>query len=159
MCNHPMIIKLIDMFEDSKSIFIILEYLEGKHLFDYINKHKPSETRIKTIMKQILLGLKYLHYHGIAHRDIKLENIMMTSMEVDALPKYIDFGLSKVFTPNEKSQDPYGTLAYCSPEIILNKPHRLSTDIWSTGVMLHICLTNRIPFITNDKKVTFRNIV
>jgi serine/threonine protein kinase len=77
----------------------------------------------------------------------------------NAIPKFIDFGLSKVLLPDERSSDPYGTLMYCSPEIILGKPHTKMTDIWSMGIVLYVLLTNRMPFVTMDRKETSRNIV
>ena len=67
-------------------------------------------------------------------------------------PKLIDFGLSKVLMPGEKSADPYGTLAYCSPEIIAKKPHTTKTDVWSLGIVLYTMLTRRMPFIANDEE-------
>ena len=78
-----------------------------------------NENKTRSMMKDVFNGLRYLHDIGIVHRDIKLENVMMSSLKPNGVPKFIDFGLSKVFTPNEKSSDPYGTIAYCSPEIIL----------------------------------------
>jgi serine/threonine protein kinase len=73
--------------------------------------------------------------------------------------KLIDFGLSKFFTPDEFCQKPTGTLAYCSPEIVLSRPHNRSTDIWSMGIMLYASFARRMPFITADKKETVMNIV
>ncbi len=102
---------------------------------------------------------------GVAHRDIKLENIMMSNDAMSSflmgtsIPKFIDFGLSKVLLSDELSTDPYGTLMYCSPEIILGKPHNHNTDIWSMGIVLYVLLTNRMPFVTMDRKETSRNIV
>jgi serine/threonine protein kinase len=102
---------------------------------------------------------------GILHRDIKLENIMMSNESMNAflmgqaIPKFIDFGLSKVLLSDERSSDPYGTLMYCSPEIILGKPHFKATDIWSLGIVLYVLLTNRMPFVTMDRRETSKNIV
>ncbi len=73
--------------------------------------------------------------------------------------KLIDFGLSKFFTPDETCQRPTGTLAYCSPEIVLARAHNKSTDIWSAGIMLYASFARRMPFITADKKETVMNIV
>ena len=125
-----------------------------------LNLLNNSESNIKNLMSQLLSGVKYLHDLGIAHRDLKLDNIMMTSSDcLHATPKLIDFGLSKVFTPHETSTDPFGTLAYCAPEVILQKPHRKNLDVWSLGVLLHVLLTNNFPFIVNDRKQTCHNIV
>ena len=64
-------------------------------------------------------ALYYLHSYGIAHRDIKLENILMTDDTDKAELKLVDFGLSKIFGPNETSKDPFGTLSYVAPEVLL----------------------------------------
>jgi serine/threonine protein kinase len=77
-------------------------------------------------------------------------------------PKLIDFGLSKVLLPGEKSSDPYdpyGTLSYCSPEIIAKTPHNTKTDVWSLGIVLYTMLTRRMPFIANDEEQTKNNIL
>jgi serine/threonine protein kinase len=72
----------------------------------------------------------------------------------------IDFGLSKVLVPClERSVDPYGTLAYCSPEIISKKPHSSKTDVWSLGIVLYTMLTRRMPFISQDEEQTKNNIL
>jgi serine/threonine protein kinase len=91
-------------------------------------------------MHELFLGLQHLQKLGVAHRDIKLDNIMMTSDEEDATPKFIDFGLSKVFYHGETSDDRYGTLAFCSPEVIMGKNHTFATDVWSMGVVMHFLL-------------------
>jgi calcium-dependent protein kinase len=76
-----------------------------------------------------------------------------------AVPKLIDFGLSKIFLTNEKSTDKFGTIAYCPPEILLGKEHWSCADVWSLGICLHVTLTNRVPFVSLDKKQTVKNIV
>jgi serine/threonine protein kinase len=64
-----------------------------------------------------------------------------------------------VLLPGERSADPYGTLAYCSPEIIAKKPHTTKTDVWSLGIVLYTMLTRRMPFIANDEEQTKNNIL
>ncbi len=75
------------------------------------------------------------------------------------VPKFIDFGLSKIILHGETSEDRFGTIAYCSPEILLGQMHSHQTDIWSLGVVLHVMLSGIFPFISPDKAQTKRNIV
>ena len=164
--NHPNIIRMHDYFEDAHNFYMVLEYLEGKDLFNFISQNKMEEKHISYMFKQLLMGLKYMHeVLGVVHRDIKLENIMMSGETMNdflaggARPKFIDFGLSKTLIPGERSTDPFGTLIYCSPEVILGAPHTKNTDIWSIGIVLYALLTDRMPFVTFDKRETSKNIV
>lgn len=158
--SHPHIIRLIDVLEDDKHFYVVLEYLDGRDLFEYMNRNFMNELKAKRIVYSVFRAVKYLHSFGIVHRDIKLENIVMTSRDnQQALPKLIDFGLSKIFLTDEKSSDKFGTIAYCPPEILLSREHTSSADIWSMGICLHVVLTNRVPFVSLDKKQTVKNIV
>jgi calcium-dependent protein kinase len=94
------------------------------------------------------------------HRDIKLENIMITQDSNGLpLPKLIDFGLSTILIRGETSRDRYGTLVYSSPEILLGSFHYQATDIWSLGILFHLLLVGIFPFLSDDKNITKRNIV
>ena len=105
-------------------------------------------------MREILSGLAYLHEIGIVHRDIKLDNIMMSSEESEeaAIPKIIDFGLATIMTHGEKNTEAYGTVAYCSPEIIAKKAYQHGTDMWSLGVVFYVLISGYFPFIAKEKK-------
>jgi protein-serine/threonine kinase len=96
MCQHPNIINIIDVYESLDYIFIILKYMEGGDLFDFLEltNHYIEEKFALKIFKQVVEGVKYLHDLGIIHRDLKIENIMMSSKREDAVPKIVDFGLS-----------------------------------------------------------------
>jgi serine/threonine protein kinase len=89
---------------------------------------------------------KYFNSFGIIHRDIKLENILVTSQGDDAQLKISDFGLSKILGPGETCKDPFGTMSYVAPEVLLSKPYNKACDIWSMGVVVYVLLSGLMPF-------------
>ena len=108
------------MFENADYYYIVLDYMEGKDMFDYLKKRsfKISEKRAWDLIYQIAKAIQYLHSFGIVHRDLKLENIMMSSDKDNAVPKVVDFGLAKMMGPSEKADEPFGTLGYVAPEVL-----------------------------------------
>lgn len=149
------------MFENSEYIYIVMEYLSGGPLLSYFKerKYKLKETRVRDIAHQIATALFYLKSFGIAHRDMKPDNIMMASKDEDSEIKLIDFGLSKIIGPKERSKDPFGTIPYAAPEIILRKPYSHSVDIWSLGVTVFFLLTGFHPFDSHDQQELLKKIV
>ena len=158
MCQHQNIIKLLDLFESSNHYFIVLEYMQGKDLFDYIAKRNYSlpEERAKVVIFQVLQGVRYLHRFGIVHRDLKLENIMMSNSTDRAVPKIVDFGLSKIIGPNETATEPFGTLGYVAPEVLKKQPYSFSCDMWSIGCILYALISGSLPFDHNNQKELMR---
>jgi serine/threonine protein kinase len=152
MCQHPYIIRLLDIFENEDNIYIVMENLSGGDLFTYMEKRKftVTEHRAKTIAHQIATSLYYLHSFGICHRDLKPANLfVMPTGEV----KIIDFGESKdYFREGEDGGDAAtatirGTPQYLSP--ILWKAHVVDgnsrfakhnifkSDVFSIGLMFY----------------------
>ena len=127
---------------------MVLEYMRGQDLFDYFQKRDLSlkEERVKEIAYQIGLGLEYLHKYGIVHRDLKLENIMMTDSSDSACPKLVDFGLAKMMAPNQKASEPFGTVGYVAPEVLSKASYSFSIDLWSFGVIIYVLLCGCLPF-------------
>ena len=156
VCYSNYIVKVFDTFEDEHFLYIIMECVKGENLLMHLMAKERTEKVIKETMQHLVLGLKYMHSIGIAHRDIKFENIIVDAQS--GIPKYIDFGLSKVFVVGETSFDRYGSVAFSSPEVLLGKSHNLKTDIWSLGIVLHALLTGTLPFLSDDKHKTKRNI-
>ena len=152
ICQHPNIIRLLDVFENQEYIFIVMEHLGGGSLLQYFKErdYKLPETRIKVLAHQIAAAMFYLKRFGIAHRDLKPDNMMMSTAEDDSDIKIIDFGLSKIIGPKERSKDPFGTIPYAAPEIILRKPYNHSVDIWSYGVTLFFLITGFHPFDSEE---------
>ena len=120
MCQHPNIINLVDLFENSEYYYIVLDYMAGSDLFDYLQGRdfNLGEDRVRELTYQLALGIKYLHNYGIVHRDLKLENIMMSDKTHKAIPKLVDFGLAKMIGSREKTHEPFGTLGYVAPEVL-----------------------------------------
>ncbi|TNV87671.1 hypothetical protein FGO68_gene12375 [Halteria grandinella] len=165
--NHQGVIQVYDVFEDSQYFSIAMECVTGGSLQEWImNVQKPSqfnEDSAREMMRQVTESISYIHKRGIAHRDIKLENIMIAKFE-DAqggeklVPKLVDFGLSGVFLGAERSLQTVGSVAFLSPEIVKTTPHTLNTDIWSIGIVFYISLTGRFPFIAQNVEQTMNNI-
>lgn len=127
---------------------MVLEYMQGQDLFDYFQKRDLNlkEERVKEIAYQIGLGIEYLHKYGIVHRDLKLENIMMTDSTEGAYPKLVDFGLAKMMAPNQKANEPFGTVGYVAPEVLKRTSYSFSIDLWSFGVIIYVLLCGCLPF-------------
>ena len=161
ICQHPNIIRLYDIFENIDYIYIIMEYCPGGDLFSYLEqrKFKISEERAAIIMNKICEAVFYFQsYFGVIHRDLKPENVLLTSSSDDSDIRILDFGLSKISTPNEKCTEPYGTLTYCAPEIILDEPYNKEVDMWSIGVMTYLMISGRLPFNGEDENKIAREI-
>ena len=150
--NHHNIIRFFSIIENNSKIYIIQEYICGYELFEYIkNNRKLSEKEACLFYQQIISGIEYLHNLGIAHRDLKPENILLTSSKV---LKIIDFGLSILYSKNDLLKTQCGSPCYAPPEMIEGKSYRgLPADIWSSGIILYLMLTGRLPFneLTNKK--------
>ena len=145
---HPYVVHLLDHFENGEYIFIVMEYIKGGSLTDYMKSKKFNftERRAAELIYQLAKGLKYLHRYGIIHRDLKPDNIMLTEASDKGDIKIMDFGLSKILGKKEKSTDGFGTLTFVSPEVLIRKPYNKEVDIWSLGVILYYMLSGDLPF-------------
>ena len=150
-CNHKNVTKLIDSFENSINIYIVMEYVSGGDLRSFIsNLVSPlSESKAILIISQISTGLKYLHDRGIIHRDLKPDNILLTH---DLNVKIMDFGLSKIMSYTETCLEGVGTINYLAPEVISKKPYNSKVDMWSLGIIIYFILTKFLPFEDIDSK-------
>jgi len=153
ICQHPNIIHFIDSYENEDFIYIFMEYCKGGTFFEFLKKRSfiLKEELAVNIVHKMCMAVYYFHSYGITHRDLKPENILMTSEEDDADLRILDFGLGKIIGPNEKCSEPYGTIIYCAPEIILDYPYTKNVDSWSLGVITYIILYGRLPFWDKDR--------
>jgi Ca2+-binding EF-hand superfamily protein len=147
--QHPNIVKLVDHFENAESIYIVMEFLEGGTLLDYLESKEfnLSEKVIAKILYCVGSVVKYLNSYGVIHRDLKPENIMLSDKSDNPVIKIIDFGLTRTLAPGERLADGFGTITYVAPEVLTRKPYNKQIDIWSMGVILYFLLSSgKLPF-------------
>ena len=146
MLDHPNIIKLYEIYQDSACIYLITEFMGGGDVYQVLTRKKIlNESQAAKVLKQVLLAVNYLHGKKIVHRDLKPENLMLEKENHWDL-KVIDFGLSRVFNKDKKMNQRLGTPYYVAPEV-LKKKYDEKCDIWSIGIILHILLTGNPPFL------------
>lgn len=145
--THPSIIKVHDVLEDNKYIYLVLEYLFGGSLNDYLKSHSINDEEMKKMLQKISSGLNYLSKCGVVHRDLKPANIVieMNYRKISSL-KIIDFGLSKILGIKQKATTSCGSLLYMAPEILLKQPYTKNIDVWSFGVIMYYSLVGCFPF-------------
>ncbi|KAF9467937.1 hypothetical protein BDZ94DRAFT_1248098 [Collybia nuda] len=152
LMNHPNIMRIYDVFEGDKELFLVLEYVEGGELFDFlVNKGRLPPTEALAYFRQIVYGLNYAHTFSIIHRDLKPENILIASIAPPVI-KIADWGMAAFAPPSLQLETSCGSPHYASPEIVNGEKYQgNATDIWSCGVILYALLTGRLPF--DDKNV------
>ena len=159
----PNIIKLYEIFESKRSLYLVMEECKGGEVFDHIIEHIQkkqmySEKDAAIIFEQLMRSVEYCHNHGICHRDLKPENLLyLNEGEEENNPiKVIDFGLSQIFQ-NHRLKTKVGTAYYVSPEI-LQGDYTEKCDIWSSGVILYILLSGDPPFNGPDDSSIYEKI-
>jgi 5'-AMP-activated protein kinase catalytic alpha subunit len=156
--KHKHIVQLYDVLQTSRHIFIIMEYCEGKDLLDYIlTKSKLSEEESLKYFQQLINALFYLHSQNIAHRDIKIDNMLLDG---NRDLKLVDFGLSTKYPDDNLLNQPCGTVVYAAPEILQGKEyHGMLADVWSSGIVLYGMLSGYLPFGEKDDDINRQNII
>ena len=154
IAKHPNIIKLYDVFENEKYIYIIMEYCPGGDLFSYIEKRdfKIKEERAAEIIHKLCTAVYFLHQYGIVHRDLKPENILMMDQTDTADIRLVDFGLGKMLGPGEKCDEPFGTFSYVAPEVLQEKPYDFKVDLFAIGIITYLLVAGFLPFDDEDSE-------
>jgi len=153
--SHPFVTNKYAGFTTPCNLILIMEFCPGGDLFDQLYRHKSfniPDTRIFT--SQVLLPLEYLHSMSIVHRDLKLENILVSQ---DGALKLTDFGFAKYI--KYRSWTLCGTPEYLAPEIILEKGHGKAVDYWAFGVLFYEMLNGHSPFEAEDHLATYQKIL
>ncbi len=148
LCQHPNIVRLFDVLENTDYIFLIMEALNGGTLRDYVKRRngKVPEASAKFIIRSLVYAVYYMHNYGIVHRDLKPINILLTEDCDNPTVKIVDFGLAAIVGPSQTCKGFAGTLDFCSPEVIVGLPYAQGADIWSLGVVSYYLLYGALPF-------------
>jgi serine kinase len=154
--RHSFVITIYDIFTIQNRVFVFMELAEGGDILDLLKDGALTESRAKVLYKQIADALRYIHSMGVAHRDIKCENVLLNRQR--NIAKLADFGFSRTCFDNSTGRrllsDTYcGSAAYVAPEVLKAEPYNaMISDVWSLGVVLFVLLNNRLPFSDSNLK-------
>ncbi|KIM27350.1 hypothetical protein M408DRAFT_71417 [Serendipita vermifera MAFF 305830] len=146
LLDHPNIMKMYDVWSSPNELYLVLEYVQGGELFDYLCSRGSRLPLLEAvaIIKQIFAAVNYCHRFNICHRDLKPENILLID---ETHVKVADFGMSTLDSLNGLLRTSCGSPHYASPEIVRGHLYSgASSDIWSCGVILFALITSRLPF-------------
>ncbi|EON67428.1 CAMK/CAMKL/KIN1 protein kinase [Coniosporium apollinis CBS 100218] len=145
LVNHPYICGMRDFVRTNYHWYMLFEYVNGGQMLDYIISHgRLKEKQARKFGRQIASALDYCHRNSIVHRDLKIENILI-SKTGDI--KIIDFGLSNLFAPKSYLKTFCGSLYFAAPELLQAKQYTgPEVDVWSFGIVLYVLVCGKVPF-------------
>ncbi|CUS20637.1 LAQU0S01e11188g1_1 [Lachancea quebecensis] len=151
LISHPNVMGLYEVWENKLELFLVLEYVDGGELFDYlVSRGRLSEKEAIHYFRQIIEGTAYCHSFNICHRDLKPENLLLDKKNKRI--KIADFGMAALQTSNKLLETSCGSPHYASPEIVMGKTYNGGpSDVWSCGIILFALLTGHLPF--NDDNI------
>jgi len=154
--DHPNIVKLYETFEDKSHLYLIMEFCEGGEVLEKLQsmggQGGMSEIEVGYVMRQVFRAVHYLHLQNTAHRDLKMENMLLVRKGVgchETPVKIIDFGLAKRVPPNGLTEQK-GTKWYLAPELLAGDHYGVEVDIWACGIIMFMLLSSMPPFYKRE---------
>ncbi|CAN0031766.1 unnamed protein product [Pylaiella littoralis] len=159
--DHPNIVRLQEVYMSDSHLYMAMDLIAGGNLGGSFRC--DGEEQAAVIVRQIVRALRYLHDRHIAHRDLKLENILIEAGDAEGngtpTVKLVDFGLSAIYQENGVSTDVLGSWNYVAPEVINGQYRPAPADMWSLGVVTYVLMSGALPFDTNSTEGIKRNIM
>uniref|UniRef100_A0A7S1TXT1 non-specific serine/threonine protein kinase n=1 Tax=Phaeomonas parva TaxID=124430 RepID=A0A7S1TXT1_9STRA len=159
--DHPNIMRLYECFSNEEHLWLIMENCQGGELLDRLNglpEHHYDEKTAATLVKKIVSAVRYLHLHDVVHRDLKLENFLFESEDMESEIKLIDFGFSRHYHKGEEHMNlPVGTPFYVAPEVI-GGDYTEECDMWSIGVIAYMLVSGRPPFMAAEENAILAKV-
>ncbi|KAG2531887.1 hypothetical protein BBO99_00001635 [Phytophthora kernoviae] len=157
--HHPNIVRMIETFEDQHHFYIIMELSPGGTMLDRVKSRgkKFPENEVKEVMRTLASVVQYLHSRTICHRDLKLENILVQTLDSGGDIKLCDFGASTLYKNGASMRKVLGSVVYMAPEV-LEGNYKESCDLWSLGVIMYMLLTNKAPFYGDTEDALVESI-
>jgi serine/threonine protein kinase len=144
LLSHPNVMGLIDVFEIETHLFLVMEFVDGLELFEFLVRRALPPGEALAFFHQIICGLEYCHRRLIVHRDLKPENLLL---DRQLRLKIADFGMTSLNPPGSLLETSCGSPHYCDPMVVSGERYDgLKADIWSCGVILYAMVTGRLPF-------------
>lgn len=159
LSGNDYVVQLLDFYEEEDRFYLVMEYCAGGDVFDRIVQYKHyTECDARALALILLKAVRSIHKMGIAHRDIKPQNLLLLSDDDNAHIRVADFGFARrVHTP-ESLTSRVGTPTYVAPEILKNLPHDHRVDLWSVGVVIFVLLVGYPPFMDENQTALFQKI-
>ncbi|XP_020241298.1 serine/threonine-protein kinase ATG1c-like isoform X2 [Asparagus officinalis] len=158
--KHPNIIALHDIIEAPGRIYLVLEYCRGGDLSMYIQRHgSVPEATAKHFMQQLAAGLQVLRENNLIHRDLKPQNLLLSTYDENSVLKIADFGFARSLQPRGLAETLCGSPLYMAPEIMQLQKYDAKADLWSVGAILYQLVTGRTPFSGMNQIQLLQNII